>query len=84
MRAFLLDQRAQRGAVGHVDHVRAMRDLMTRRIRITVDGDHFDAQPLQRDDHFLAELAGAEQHDARGGFRKGRADPLADLHGVSR
>jgi hypothetical protein len=84
MRALLLDQRAQGGAVGHVDHVAAMRDLMTRRIRITVDRDHFHAEALQRDDHFLAQFARAQQHYARRRVRKRGADPLADLHGVSR
>ncbi len=84
MRLLLLDERAQRDAVGHVDHVRAMRDLVARRVRVAVDGDHFDAEPLQRDDDFLAQFASAEQHDARCGCRQRRADPLTDLHEVSR
>ena len=74
MRAFLLDQPAQRGPVGHRDHVRAVRDLMARRVRVAVDGDHFDAETLQRDDHFLAELAAAQQHHLGRGGGKRRAD----------
>lgn len=80
MRALLLDQRAQRRGIAHVDHVRAMRDLVPRRIRVAVHGDHFDAEPLQRNDHFLAEFARAEQHHARGGGGKRGTEPLADLH----
>jgi hypothetical protein len=76
--AFLLDQRAQRGAVGHVDHVRAMRDLLAGSIGVAIDGDHLDAESLQRDDHFLAELAGAQQHDAQGAGGQGGSD----FHGV--
>ncbi len=66
MRALGLDDRPQRGRVRHVDHVRAMGDLVAWRILITIDRDDFDAEALQRDDDFLAEFAGAEQHDARG------------------
>jgi hypothetical protein len=77
LRSFLLDQTAQRGAVGHVDHVRPMRDLLAGGIGVAIDGDHLDAEPLQRDDHFLAEFAGAEQHDAQGaGGQRG-----TNLHG---
>ena len=53
--------------VGHRDDVRAVRDLMAGRVRVAVDGDGLDAESLQRDDHFLAELAAAEQHHAGGG-----------------
>ena len=35
---------------------------------VAVDGDDFDAEALQLDDHFLAELARAEQHDLGGGW----------------
>ncbi len=71
MRPFLLDQRAQRGAVGHVDDMRAMRHLMAGRIGVAVHRDDFDAQALQGDDDFLAEFAAAEQHDAGGGGESG-------------
>lgn len=37
--------------------MRAMRDLMARGVRVAVDRDDFDAEALQRDDDFLAELA---------------------------
>ena len=65
LRSFALDERAQRGAVEHVDHMRAMRDLHRRRVRIAIDRDHFAAEALQFDRDFLAELARAEQHHAR-------------------
>ena len=44
---------------------------MRRCVRITVGRDHFDAEPLQRDHHFLAEFAAAEQEhpDGMGGER---------------
>ena len=66
MRLFLFDELAQGGAIGHRDDVGAMGDLVARGIGVAVDGDDFDAQSLQGDDHFLAEFAGAEQHDAQG------------------
>ncbi len=74
LRALLLDQPTQRDAVGHRDHVRAMRDLMAGGVRVAVDRDDLDPQSLQRDDHFLAELAAAEQHDLGRGRGKRRAD----------
>ena len=77
MRTLLLDKARQRGPVGHRDDVRAVRDLVPRRVRIAIDGDRLDAEPLQRDDDFLAELAAAEQHDAGGG----RGERGADVHG---
>ena len=72
-RPLLLDQAPQRGAIGHRDHVRAMRDLMARRVGVAVHGDDLHAQPLQRDDDFLAELPAAQQHHFRGRGRDGRA-----------
>jgi hypothetical protein len=66
LRPLLLDQRAQRGRIGHVQHVRPVRDLVARRVGIAIGGDHLHAQPLQGDDHFFAELARAEQEHARG------------------
>ncbi|MEA3220435.1 MAG: hypothetical protein OZX49_01543 [Immundisolibacter sp.] len=65
-RPLALDQRPQRGAVGHVDHMRAVRHLLAGRVRIAVHRDGLHAQALQGDDDFLAELAGAQQHDAGG------------------
>ena len=81
IRFFLLDERGERVAVGHVDHVEAVRDLVARRVRVAVDGDHFDAEALQRNDHFLAELAGTEQHDFGGGRGEGRAQDAWRGHG---
>src|SRR5665213_853341 len=46
--------------------MRAMRDLLRRRVGIAVHRDGFDAQPLQFDDDFLAQLAGAQQHHLHG------------------
>ncbi len=69
-----LYQRAQSRAVGHVDDVRAMRDLLRGCVGVTIHRDDFDAKPLQLDDHFLAELARAQQHDLGGRGRKGCAD----------
>ena len=64
VRLFLFDQRAQCRAVRHVDDMGAMRDLMSRRIGVTIHRDGFHAEALQRDDDFLAQLAAAEQHDS--------------------
>ncbi len=57
-----LDQRLQPFGVAHGDGARVMRDLLARRVLVAVDRDGFDAEPLQGDQHFLAELSGAEQH----------------------
>ncbi len=35
-------------------------------VGIAVGGDHFDAEALQLDGHFLAEFAGAQQQGAGG------------------
>ena len=56
----------QGGPVGHRNDVGTVGDLMARCVLIAVDGDHFDAEALQGDDHFLAEFAVAEKHDAQG------------------
>nr|GEU28566.1 hypothetical protein [Tanacetum cinerariifolium] len=77
-----VDQRGQRRAVGHVDDVGAVRNLVARRIRITVDGNHFHTQALQGDDDFLAQLARAEQHDTGGGRGQGGAEDACSVHGV--
>ena len=52
-RPLALDHRSERRAVQHVDHVRAVRDVHRRRIRIAIDCDHFAAEALQLDHHFL-------------------------------
>ncbi len=46
MRPFLLDQLAQRGAVGHRNDVGAMGDLMAGGVGVAVDGDDFDARAV--------------------------------------
>ena len=71
-----LDHRAQRHRVGHVDDVRAVRDLLAGRVGVAVDRDGLDAQALQRDQHLFAELAGAQQHHLGGAGRQRRTDPL--------
>jgi hypothetical protein len=50
-----------------------VRHLLAGRVLVAVDGDGFHAQALQRDQHFLAELAGAQQHDFGGGRGEGRS-----------
>ena len=67
IRSFLFDQAFQRDRVAHGDHMGAMRDLVAGRVGVTVHGDGFHAQALQRDDDFLAEFAAAQKHDAGGG-----------------
>ena len=64
-----------------VDDVAAVRHLHRRRVRVAVHGDHFHAEALQFDRHFLAQFARAEQQHAGGGRRQRgtkrghRADP---------
>jgi hypothetical protein len=78
MRPFLLDDGAQAGRVGHRDDVRTMRHLHARRVSIAIDGNDFDAESLKGDDHFLAEFAGAKQHDA-GGRRAERGSDTVEM-----
>uniref|UniRef100_UPI00311F758F hypothetical protein n=1 Tax=Thauera sp. SDU_THAU2 TaxID=3136633 RepID=UPI00311F758F len=61
-----LDQRLELGRVAHGDGARMVRHLLAGCVVVAVDGDGFHAQALQRDDHFLAEFAAAQQHDAGG------------------
>ena len=58
-------QRMQRDRVGHVDHVGAVGDLVPRRPGIAVDRDRLDAEPLQRDQHFLTKFSCAQKHHPR-------------------
>ena len=74
VRFLLLDQRAQSGAVCHVDHVGAMRDLVSGRVGVAIDRDGFHAEALQCNDNFLAQLAAAEQHDFGGRRSERRAE----------
>jgi len=70
VRALGLDQRLELLAVAHRDRARMVGHLLAGRILVAIDGDRLHAQALQRDQHFLAELAGAEQHDFGGGRGK--------------
>lgn len=81
MRPLLFDHRPQRGAVEHVDHVAAMRDLHGRRVGVAVDGNHLHAQALQFDDQLLAELAATTEQDTGGaGGQRG----AYSWHGIPR
>jgi hypothetical protein len=51
-----------------------VRDLLAGRIVIAIDRDGLDAQALQRNQHFLAQFAGAEQHDFGGVRRQGGSE----------
>ena len=62
----LLDQRAQRVAVEHVDDVAAMRHLHRRRVRVAIHRDHLHRIALQLDRHLLAQFPGAQQQHAQG------------------
>jgi hypothetical protein len=73
VRLLQLDDAPDLGAVEHADDVRAMRHLHGRRVGVAVHGDHLDAQALRLDHHFLAELARAQQQQARGIGRQRRA-----------
>ena len=66
MRALDGDHRLQRIPVQHVDHVRAVRHLHGRRIRVAVDRNDLHAKALGLDGHFLAEFARTQQHQAGG------------------
>jgi hypothetical protein len=59
------DQRAQRVAVEHAQHMTAMCDLHRRRIGVAVGHHHLAAEALQLDRDFLAQLAAAEQQHAQ-------------------
>jgi hypothetical protein len=80
------DQRAQGDGIGHVDDVRAVRDLVTGRTRVAVNRNGFDAESLQGDQDFLAQFPCAQQQHADGSVRAGRTQqgrPLAiRMHGL--
>ena len=82
----LRDQVAQRRRIEHVQRVAAMRDLHRRRVVVAVGGDHLDAEALQLDRHFLAQLARAEQQHAGGarGQRRAEGDGDRSAHVGSR
>ena len=74
MRLLGLDQRLELRRVAHRDGARMVRHLLAGRVLVAVDRDGLDAQALQRDQHLLAEFAGAEQHHAGGGGGKGGSE----------
>ena len=71
---FRLDQRLELLRVGHRNGARMMCDLLTRRVFVAIDGNRLDAQSLQRDQHFAAKFASAQQHDFRRARRQRGSD----------
>ena len=61
MRFLRFDHRTQGGTVEHVDDMAAVRHLHGGRVGIAIHGNHFNAQALQFDYHFLAQLTAATQ-----------------------
>jgi len=62
----LFDQRLELSRIAHGDGARMMGHLLARRVFIAVHGNGFHAQALQGNQHFLAQLAAAQQHDFGG------------------
>jgi len=60
------NQGAQLVRVAHGDGPAVVGHLLARCVVVAVDSDGFDAQALQGDQHLLAELTRAQQHDAHG------------------
>ena len=80
MRALGFDQGAQGDGIGHVDDVRAVRDLLTRGTFVTVNRNGLDAESLQGDQNLLAQFPCAQQQHADSSVRAGRSQlgrPLA-------
>ncbi|MNY08779.1 hypothetical protein D3C86_1416500 [compost metagenome] len=68
------DHGTQGSTIEHVDHVAAVRHLHGRRVGVAVHGNHFNAQALQLDHHFLAQLATATHQYAGRGRRQWGSD----------
>ena len=66
MRTLTLDQFTKCCPISHIDDMRTVCHLMTRRIGVAIHRDGFNPQSLECDDHLLAEFATAEQHDPGG------------------
>ncbi len=68
------NQRAQRGAVEHVDDMAAVRHLHGGRMGVAIYRDHFHGVALQFNRHLLAKLTGAKQKHAQGmvGIRRAK------------
>ncbi len=68
-----LHQCPQLVGVAHGDGAGVVGDLVAGRVVVPVDGDGLHAEPLQRDEHLLGQLAAAQQHHAGGRRGQGRA-----------
>ena len=68
MRFFLLDHGSQGSTIEHRNDVTTMRHLHGRCIGVAIHYNHFNAEPLQLDHHFLAQFATAAQQHAGSGF----------------
>ncbi|MNT59512.1 hypothetical protein D3C72_1970310 [compost metagenome] len=64
MRLLQLDHCTQGRAIEHIEHMAAMRHLHRRGIGVAIHGDHLDAEVLQFDHHFLAQLTRTTEQDA--------------------
>ena len=62
------DQAFELFRVAHGDGARVVRHLLARGVVVAVDRNGFNPQALQRDQHLLAQLSRAQQHDF-GGLR---------------
>ena len=78
VRFFRFDDGPERRAVKHVDDMAAVGDMHGGRVGIAVHRNDFDAEALQFDDDFLAELTRAEQQGLPGGGSEGRSDLTHD------
>jgi len=76
-----LDQGLELGRIAHGDGARVVGHLLAGRVLVAVHGNGFHAQALQRDQHFLAEFAAAQQHDfgGMGGVRGSKGGHLRVL-----
>ena len=66
-----LDQGLELRRVAHGDGARVVRHLLAGGVVVTIDRKGFHAQALQRNQHFLAQLARPQQHDFGGMGRQG-------------
>ena len=74
VRALGFDQRLELGRVAHGDGARVVGHLLAGGVVVAVYRNGFHAQALQRDQHFLAQLPRAEQHDFGGVGRQGGSE----------
>ena len=57
------DDIIQRCTIEHIDHIKAIRNLHRRRIRVIVNSDNRLTEALQCDYEFLTQLAAAKEED---------------------